>query len=331
VHITFKLSMKYSTITISSELVLSKISDYTIFKYYLGRDFKLGIVIKSPLRNDKNPSFGVYKSKTGTLLFNDFATGDKGDCFKLVSLLYNVPYNDAIKLVYDNMLQGTIKQEVIPQHIIDNIKPTVKNITIQRRYFVECDEKYWSMFNIKRSTVKKFNVMPIHSFNVDDLQSRIIHSEASPMYAYLVNTKIKIYKPLGSRYEKWRGNLSLFDLFGYEQLPDFGELLIITKSLKDVMCLYELGYTAIAPASETSTIPEKTMTELKLRFNKIIVLYDNDNPGISAALKVTKKHSLKSIVMPFFDDIVTKDISDYIKLKSFADASKTLNRLINES
>jgi len=320
--------MIYDTTKVSKELILSKVTEYDIFRYYIGKNIKLGTIVKSPLRKEDNPSFGIFKSKSGVLLFNDFATSTKGDCFIFVSKLHNLTYNKTLKLIYDDLVRGCIKQTDFGIEVRDEYKPSDKEIIVQTRYYVDCDELYWSQFNISKNTVKLFDVKPIHHFWVDSIKSKILHTEDSPLYAYLVNGRYRIYKPLAKRIEKWRGNLSLFDIFGYNQLPDLGNLLIITKSLKDVMCLYELGFNAIAPASETATIPEKIMDELKIRFNTIIVLYDNDSPGISAAKKICDKHALKSIIMPFFDDIVTKDISDYIKLKGSENALKTLNTLI---
>ena len=83
------------------------------------------------------------------------------------------------------------------------------------------------------------------------------------MYAYKVFDKFKIYRPLASKYTKWRTNLTTSDVQGLAQIPEKGDLLIITKSLKDVMVLYEMGYTAISAASETTFIPEDIISGLK--------------------------------------------------------------------
>ena len=60
------------------------ISEYQIFSYYLGRDFKSGVVMNSPLRQDDKPSFSIFTDRKGTLRFKDFGTGDTGDCFTLI-------------------------------------------------------------------------------------------------------------------------------------------------------------------------------------------------------------------------------------------------------
>ena len=68
---------------------------------------------------------------------------------------------------------------------------------------------------------------------------------------------------------------------GIHMIPKYGEYLVITKSLKDVMCLYNYNIPSIAPGSETSFISDNQLSRLKQRFKKIIVFYDNDIPGIN--------------------------------------------------
>jgi hypothetical protein len=45
------------TPSLTKETVLNKVSEYQIFSYYLGGDFKSGAVMNSPLRQDDKPSF----------------------------------------------------------------------------------------------------------------------------------------------------------------------------------------------------------------------------------------------------------------------------------
>ena len=57
---------------------------------------------------------------------------------------------------------------------------------------------------------------------------------------------MKIYQPYSNF--KWLSNTSASDLQGLSQLPDRGDTLVITKSLKDVMCLDIWDIPAIAPS-----------------------------------------------------------------------------------
>ena len=104
---------------------------------------------------------------------------------------------------------------------------------------------------------------------------------------------------------------------GIKQLPKNGNYIIITKSLKDVMSLFEFGIPAIAPNTENIFLTEKQYEKLKLRFNDIYLLYDRDLPGVTAAQKIRKQFSdIKVLLMPG-----SKDFSDYVKkygiLKTF--------------
>ena len=60
--------------------------------------------------------------------------------------------------------------------------------------------------------------------------------------------------------------------------------------MKDLMSMASFGITACAPNSETIFMSDKMLEELKQRFEKIIVMFDNDKPGISAMRKLKKKY-----------------------------------------
>ena len=99
---------------------------------------------------------------------------------------------------------------------------------------------------------------------------------------------------------------------GYRQLPKQGDLLVITKSMKDVMCLYDLGITAIAPNSETLFISEEELENLSKRFKVISVLYDQDKAGKANMAKIRKIYpDLFYFVIP--KNLNAKDISDFYK------------------
>lgn len=61
------------------------------------------------------------------------------------------------------------------------------------------------------------------------------------------------------------------------------DYIVVTKSLKDVMTLYEYGITAIAPCSENEFLTESQYKRLKNKYKHVILLYDNDNPGLHSA------------------------------------------------
>ena len=142
-----------------------------------------------------------------------------------------------------------------------------------------------------------------------------VYKENNPMYAYKVYDRFKIYRPLADKYTKWRNNLTPYDIQGYEQLPKKGDLLIITKSMKDVMCLYEMGYTAISPASESTFLTPDVIDALKLRFKRILICFDRDVPGVKNMRKISLKTGLNGFLV--HKKFQSKDMSDAIKNNGF--------------
>ena len=114
---------------------------------------------------------------------------------------------------------------------------------------------------------------------------------------------------------------------GYDQLPKKGKLLVITKSLKDVACLYSMNITAIAPCSENLFIPESILNNLKKRFEYIVVFYDNDRPGLFNMAKIRKEHpELTFTYIP--KKYNSKDISDFYKDKGRKETLKLIKQFI---
>lgn len=111
---------------------------------------------------------------------------------------------------------------------------------------------------------------------------------------------------------RFLSNWKSFLLQGSKQLPKEGDTLVITKSMKDVMCLYSLGVTAIAPNSENLFLTESQFSKLKSRFKRIVVFYDNDLPGIHNMNKIKKSFDVQCLWIP--RSYGAKDISDFYKM-----------------
>ena len=110
---------------------------------------------------------------------------------------------------------------------------------------------------------------------------------------------------------KWITNATKDIVQGWNQLPEKGDLCIITSSLKDSMLFYSYGYAACAPGSESGFIPEDKLKELKSRFKEVLIFFDNDEPGIKNAAKFAAKYNLKYTNIP--EEYKQKDITDFYK------------------
>ena len=309
----------YSTktaITMSLRDLLSKVDDYTIYSYYLG-EFKPGKLINSPLRSDdKMPSFAIFPGKTGGLLFKDHGTGESGNALKFVKLYKGIQTREELER---ELLRIVRKTNPMRGEIRSTYTKTVDlgpaDIGIVRQPFTEVDKRYWKQFHISIDTLKKFNVFSIKYF----LCNRVVrgtYKEDSPMYAYKVYDRFKIYRPLASKFTKWRTNLTNRYVQGLSELPkEGGNLLIITKSLKDVMCLYEMGFYAIAASSETTFIPDDILQSLRSKWKHIIILYDRDKTGMLKARDYSRRYKFDAIFV--HKKFKAKDISDAVRANGF--------------
>ncbi len=123
-------------------------------------------------------------------------------------------------------------------------------------------------------------------------------------------------------------------LHGSSQLSP-ADTLIITKSMKDVMVLNEMGYQAVSPMAENVIPSEEIIQDLIDAYPKIYIFYDNDgdfNPpkgesgkGKQAASKIAGKYKLPMIFLP---DGGPKDISDYVKAFGIKEAESMIKWLL---
>lgn len=307
--------------------LLDKVDDYTIYSYYLGA-FKPGKLINSPLRNDdKMPSFAIFPSKDGALLFKDHGTGVAGNALKFIKLYKGIENRDELERELLRIVRKTNPNDCIRKNTYASpvgLGPT--EIGIVRQPFTETDKQYWSNFHISLTTLKKFNVFSIKYF-ICNRVVRGTYKETNPMYAYKVYDKFKIYRPLASKYTKWRTNLTNRHVQGLAELPqEGGNLLIITKSLKDVMCLYEMGINAIAASSETTFIPEDILNDLKNKWKHVVILYDRDKTGMLKARDYNKQYGLDCIFV--HKKFKAKDISDAVKDNGFFAVKNWLTKTV---
>tara|TARA_R100001463_G_scaffold31338_1_gene70901 strand:- start:7 stop:999 length:993 start_codon:yes stop_codon:yes gene_type:complete len=303
---------------LTPDRILSKISEVDIFAYYCNSFRELGVKFCSEIRQDKKPGVYIILWK-GRLLYKDFAYPDhKFDCFGYVMAAYNVSFYSALRIIDNDFglnLASSKEEMAFTKGYLgyqSKIKIENKKVTIikkKSRPWKRKDADFWSQYLISKKTLTKFAVSPISHYWINDSRFTCKLS-----YAYKIGNKYKIYSP----YEevKWMSNTNSKQIQGYDQLPNKGDLCIIASSLKDVMCLFEMGISAVAMQSEMQLPLRSTIEELKQRFKQVAVFYDNDftnpnNPGQTMAKKICKEYyPMKNIFIP--DEYQLKDPSDYV-------------------
>jgi DNA primase len=88
---------------------------------------------------------------------------------------------------------------------------------------------------------------------------------------------------------------------------------VVTKSLKDVMSLHELGISAIAPQAESVVVDPKVIEKLKPFYKYIVFNGDWDAAGKQFMIKNRKLYG--GLCLTFKDkERDGKDVSDFIKI-----------------
>lgn len=305
---------------LNKDLILSELSEEQIFSFYIGSEVKSKRLFRSKLRNDKNPTCSMYRSKSGALIYKDFATNQHLNCFAYVMELFRCDYYTAIKIIANdfNILKDSSfvknRGKIISKDFRIEEKEFSK-IQIEVQDFTDLELKWWAKYGITPEILKKYDVYSCkHVFLNGQLIAK--SQQHCPIFGYYGkkyqgNELWKIYFPKRKEY-RFMGNYPSRKMQGYEQLPKTGKLCVITKSQKDCMTLYSLGIPACAPNSETVIPNEAIIADLKSRFKYIVCLWDNDYTGISFLNKFRKKYP-ELIYTWIPRTLHAKDISDYYK------------------
>lgn len=324
----------YNYEPLSKEYILKRISEEDIFKKYCNNFIALNLSFKSDLYNDSNPSCRIYMTRKG-LRYHDFGNGAHYDCFEYVKTKYNLSFNETLRVISSDFKLGYNVNNIPNKLLLNNSDITYSDpsyelprtkIFIEPQQWTLADYKYWNQYKIPFEVLINYNVFSCKWVIVNN--QLLEYKPTNPIYAYAFiddgQFYYKIYRPLAIKKDKWRWNGKAHILEGYDQLPLFGDLLIITKSLKDVIVLHMMGYNAISLQGEHNRLTKREYNKLTTRFNTIISLYDNDDAGKKGALYLENTYGIKANFL-----ISAKDPSDLIKLKGINYAKRELKKIIN--
>jgi len=255
-----------------------------------------------------------------------------GDCFDLVQASTGLRFYPALEDIAKrfNLIGGSAAVTRVPQIPAVVIKPVECKIEVNRlQTWTKAHLDYFSQYQISRDTLVKYKVAPLEIawLNGQQIFSYYAKNEIAFVY-WFGGLDYKLYfptRPRAGNYPRFMHNNPNI-LQGYEQLPDSGRYCVITKSMKDVMCLSEFYVPGIAPMSEMQIISEVAFEELSYRFDKLFSLYDVDNPFSIASMKQMRKMGIQPM---FFKRSQPKDFSDFVKAYGRQDASHLIEYFVD--
>ena len=323
---------------LSKQEIFKYVDDWNIYNFYI-EDSNLTInkAISSPLRSDEKPSFALFVGESTEICFKDFNI-TAGDCIKFVQLKFGLNYYEALsKIAIDfnfdsdfivkrnehtdyNTVQSftsiKLREDVLKDLNTYNLGKKSRKWTLK-------DISFWNQFGITLTVLEQYNVEPVSHIFIND---KILKCD-DYTYCFIENKDgiqtYKIYQPFNKKY-KWLNNHNSSVWQGWTQLPEKGDYLIITKSLKDVMSIKCVtGLNAVSLQTESAKPKEQIIEELQSRFTNIYILYDNDydkeeNWGRNFGLAMSNCFNTKQLEI--HERYKSKDFSDFVKNKGEVDA-----------
>lgn len=271
-------------------------------------------MIKSPFSRDSQHSFSLYVPTGKTeYRFKCFSTGIGGSPADLLVELKKlkgevISLRDAGRWLAQTFEKSEAASYQEDAHLVNTAGKITK---IELMPWTKEQLDWWKKFNITKENLEFHNAAAVKSFQmhkiVNGVEKHMVFENNPLTFGYFDKTgqPYKIYRP-GTK-------LKFIKIFkyvqGYDQLTNAKNLLI-TKSLKDIMSFKSLEideWDSISPDSENTLLPAATIEEMKNRYKKILVLFDNDLAGKNAAIKYKEKFDLDNI-----QPELSKDISDSV-------------------
>ena len=305
-----KFKVRELKVNITKEFLYSKISAYDIYRFYIG-DFKVNSIFKSPLREDRNSSFGINMRPDGELRYKDFAyPAINGDCFSFVMQKYGIDLNQAFnKIANDFGITGTTKdyQESLSYYKKEKVVYH-SFIQIESKEFTSKDLEYWLQYGITKGQLVHDNVYSVKELCIDRQRFPIKKDEL--VFAYKYDLGFKIYLPCREKGLKWKSNIPTSYIEGDKYLHLYDKV-IITKSKKDRLVLTNLlpNYCIINVQNESNSAFTQSFID-RLEGKDVWINFDSDNAGKTSSIALTSKYKFKHINVP--DELYPiKDFSDW--------------------
>lgn len=303
--------------------ILNKLSEYQIYRYYVGHDFTLGKAFNSPFRKESNPSFSVIVTKEGYLHHMDFTdTERKGTCIDFVKQLFNLDFPSAlakIDLDFGLGIQNGPKKDykrIIAAFETPNMEQKHAHITAKTKRFDTAELHYWAQYGITEKELKENDVYSIDRLYLNKRMFPLPPSEL--VFGYLFGDKWKIYRPLAPKKSKWLTNVPGDRMSGLHRITDGCHNAVVTKAKKDEIVLAKILPNVCSVQSEsTVSISPENVELLNKKCRKVFLNFDSDEVGVQSC-KYYNQFGFKWVNCPKgYTDPQGKPIKDFSDLARY--------------
>lgn len=330
---TYDFSKVSLAIVLTPDWILSKVSDSQIFFHYHGR-FKLAVACKSSLRKDNNPSVTFFVGESGRIIYWDFRDGRGMDCFAYVQALYNCSFRRALETIAEDF--GLINKQTIkvsPKLMLaaNELDRTVKKETLIQfttkpwQKGIGKNLSFWNLYEIEQDELEREKIFPVDRLflNKQEILNPTGQLRFAKIEKYEDRTGVKIYSPFDLKM-KWLSSIPLNVPFGLNTLNCESNLILITKSFKDMIVLKKLFPSVIATQNESeAALPDNIVTMLDGLFDHKVIVFDNDETGVNSCKKFNDRgFGYFNIPNEYRTRFGIKDPSDYVKTYGLEELKK---------
>jgi hypothetical protein len=283
------------------------------------------------LRRDKSPTC-AFQYYGNTLRYYDNRPGEFcGDAISMVMHLKHLDYQGALLDIYKTLkhvskdkIDYSLSDKLNKKELIELVHRKGVEIKLKFKEFSNKELEYWKQYGISLEVLQRFNIHSCsHLFvtkNGEDFKNNCVRG-SEMCFAYIfADNSVKAYFPERETYRfisnsRW--------IQGLEYLDD-PKLLVITKSMKDVVCLSLFGIQAVAMQGESVLPPAKLVNKYNC-----VYLADNDAPGKRAAVLIRKKYNIPIALFPqHYREMGIKDFSDAYKILGHEYMEDLLNSIL---
>ncbi len=298
------------------------VDHWQVFEHFLGTAIRPKQLMLSPFRDERHPSFGIFRGRDGVVRYKDFAE-EGGDIYAYIQRAHKVTFQEAVK-------QVALKLGIEAHHTplparttpTIRVKPMARATTwFDGREWNRNDREYWEgKFNIPIALLQKNNVHGCKTFYLRNGQGRETtyhHSEEDPFYVYRIGTHHKLYRPKApDKKLRFIGNTTSEDIFGSH--PPVKLPVVITGGQKDALTAmawflcraYSMNAENILPTNEQMMWMMKDAT-------RVFVLYDGDATGIRYMNAMIRDY-------PFVKPIWIQEYSRHKDISAMAEHKETM-------
>ncbi len=316
--------------TLNMENILKKVNAYDVYRFYMGRDFKLNIPTHSPMpgRKDKNPSF-IIGDKYGELFHIDFAdTRFRGDCFNFVQQIYSLSsLSDALSHIDQFMglgIRGASTRDykkIISQYEQPTLEKKKKYslIQIKVRPFTTEELDWWLQYHQTEEDLRNEKIFSIQEAYLNRQKLKL----APVRFAYMYGDRIKLYQPLEQKDKKWITNVPYHVIDGLTDIKKVKKALVI-KAKKDKMVIKKFFPNVCSVQGEgVTSIDPESMLYLRENSEEQWLCFDNDKTGREMSEFYVQNFGMKTIFTP--DVLLAEGIKDFADMARYKGLAEVQN------